>query len=238
MSELSTLAAFASLGILSLPHCILMCGPIAARACAGPSGVSKSSGFGYVVGRTTSYIFIGATAGTVGAALLSEAGRSASIILIEFAALILFVQGVHRLLPRLSLAAFARGRNHVVGRFLGRILAMLPTGGLPLGLATGFLPCGALAAALALAAATGHPVLGAAGMAVFSLAGAPVLILPLLLAARRSNATSTRAISLSRWAGAAMVVLAVGIAVRPFTDRLASSPDDHCAAAPASVSSQ
>lgn len=230
MIDLSTLAAFASLGILSIPHCILMCGPLAARACSARSGGAKREGLAYLAGRTTSYVFLGATAGTVGAGLMSEAGRNASIVLVELAALVLFLQGMHRLFPRTIFFTPAIGSGGV----LERMFSMLPTGGLPLGLATGFLPCGALAAALALAVAAGNPILGGAGMGVFALAGAPVLVLPLLLAARRNGGGPIAAISLSRWAGAAMIVLAVGIAVRPFTDSLGSPARTHCNTASAS----
>jgi len=231
VSAFSTLAAFAALGVLSLPHCLLMCGPIAARACASSPGAGSRGALAYLAGRTTSYVFIGASAGTMGAALLGEAGRHASLVLIELAAVVLFFQGLRRLFPRTTILSPSAGP----GRLLARIYSVLPTGGLPLGLATGFLPCGALAAALTLAVAAGHPLLGAAGMAVFSLAGAPVLVLSLLAALRRRGAGGGRFVLLSRWAGAVMILLALAIAVRPFTDRVPVAAHDHCEAAPAPV---
>jgi sulfite exporter TauE/SafE len=97
--------------------------------------------------------------------------------------------------------------------WIGRLL---PRRGLGLGLVTGLLPCGMLAAAWALAAASGHALRGALVMAVFCAASAPALLLPLLaarpfLALRRSEAL----------AGVLWCALGVWLGVRPLLDAVA-----------------
>ena len=51
-----------------------------------------------------------------------------------------------------------------------------PSGGYPLGIVLGFLPCGFLYAALATTAASGNPLLGALGMLAFGLGTVPALV--------------------------------------------------------------
>ncbi len=224
VTDVATLFAFVSLGVLSIPHCMLMCGPLAARACVGRHGVSKRETLGYVFGRAAGYAFIGVLAGTFGAVVMTEAGRRISIVLIEIAALVVFVQGIHRLLPELRLTERFRSR----GQIIDRAARFLPTGGLSLGMATAFLPCGALATAVALAVATGDPLLGLTGMALFAMAGTPVLVVPVLLMTRSGAVAMRLPDSLSRAAGAALIVFAVAVAVRPFIGGAQAGSGGHC----------
>ncbi len=214
-----TLAAFALLGLASTPHCAAMCGPLAARACGGRL-LSASSG-GYVVGRTSSYLALGALAGGLGSSVLEFVGPALRLVVAEFVALILLLEGV-RMLRGGGLAA----TGVPVPTWVLPVWRRLPERGLGIGLATGFLPCGALLSALLLAAASGGSLQAAAGMAVFSLASLPgVLVLPLIAGATARLRFGTRAPDLARRVGGCtLIAIALWVAVRP---ALVSQHDHH-----------
>ena len=77
----------------------------------------------------------------------------------------LFLAHVARVLPGLDRAP--------AGWTPPRPAGEAPSGGYPLGVVLGFLPCGFLYAALATTAASGSPLLGALGMLAFGLGTAP-----------------------------------------------------------------
>jgi hypothetical protein len=159
----------------------------------------------YHLGRLTTYAGLGAVAGVAGAALgrLAWFGWLSGLLLL-FAAGIFLAHALRRMPrqarifcrrsvllrhPRESgdpgagwvpaFAGMTRG-SAAWTRRLAHITRDLDRtqwrGGYALGLALGFLPCGFLYAALAAAASSGSPAIGAVGMLAFGLGTAPVLI--------------------------------------------------------------
>jgi len=187
---------FASLALAGLvggwSHCAGMCGPfvlaqVTARLEAVPASrmsefhrLTGAAALPYHFGRATTYAGIGA-----GAALLAGSASRipglqwVSFALLGFAAIFFLsfaVSGVLRWLPRADIGA-RRWWADRVSR-LARPLFGSPTGwrGYALGLALGFIPCGLLYGAVAVAAASGNPVSGALGMGTFALGTVPSLL--------------------------------------------------------------
>ena len=108
-----------------------------------------------------------------GAGAAAWFGRFSAALLVLAAALFLAL-ALRRMLP--GLTSFERAPRFW-GRLLGRWTRAIPRGSAAgeflLGVALGFLPCGFLYAALAAAAASGRPALGAAGMVAFGLGTVP-----------------------------------------------------------------
>lgn len=162
----------------STMHCVPMCGgfvvgQVADRMARTPATrlcewrrITGGALLPYHLGRTTTYAGLGALAG-LGAGRLPWFGTISAALLLLGAAL--FLLHVARLLPGLERAPVAWTQ------FVARA-ARRAQGGYPLGVALGFLPCGFLYAALATAAASGSPLLGAAAMLAFGLGTAPALI--------------------------------------------------------------
>lgn len=158
-------------------HCVPMCGGFvlgqvadrmarlpAARLCEWQR-VGRGALLPYHLGRLTTYGALGALGGTL-LGLAPWFGWLSSILLLLGAAL--FVAHVARLLPGIDRAP-AGWTRHIAR------LARHSGGGYPLGVVLGFLPCGFLYAALAAAAASGSPLLGAAGMVSFGAGTIPAL---------------------------------------------------------------
>jgi sulfite exporter TauE/SafE len=225
MSVTAALVAAAAAGIVSAPHCAVMCGPLALAACDAPRrDDSLRAGARYALGRLASYLLTGAVAGAVGSGLVH----------------VLRADGVQRavslaLAAGLALAAWRllRGRPPPL---LVRLGGGRPRTRVPpavVGLATGFLPCGALASGLLIAAGAGSWWGGAAAMAVFSAASAPGLLAVVvpangLRAALGHVATPTR----RRMAAAVMLLAAGWVAARPWV-----MPERRCCHAPAVLAS-
>lgn len=171
-------------------HCIAMCGPfVLAQTTARLETIpaSQMSEFHrlagaalapYHLGRATTYITLGAMAGVVGQTIRAIPGLGwvaagwlffAAAMFLAYA---LFGSGLLR-------AAAARESRW--GRLLGdlaRPMFARPTGirGYALGMMLGFLPCGLLYAALAVAAGSGGAAGGAAAMAAFVAGTVPGLV--------------------------------------------------------------
>jgi sulfite exporter TauE/SafE len=178
----------------STMHCVPMCGPFvlgqvgdrmarvpAARLCE----LQRLRGgllLPYHLGRLTTYAALGALAATVGSTLsrLPWLGRLSGMLLLIAALLFLgqalrrLVPAIHRILP--DTVAAPPWVVQLVARLTGRVDRSTRVGGLVLGLALGFLPCGFLYAALAAASAGGGPVAGALAMVAFGLGTVPGLI--------------------------------------------------------------
>lgn len=223
MSAVAQLAGFAGLAVLSLPHCLFMCGPLAAAGCGSRRADTVRSAAQYQAGRMATYIAIGVVAASVGRFGVSQIGRQAAFVFVEVAAVVIVLQAVAILAP----AAVARFRPRGQGGAVLSAVSRIGRDPLALGLATGFLPCGALAGAVALAVAAADPILGGAGMGVFALVTAPGLVAGVLAAA---SARRSRWDGLARWRPAVavlMLLFAAHIAARPFV-----GPGDgatHCA---------
>lgn len=133
-------------------HCLGMCGPLRLLAAGG-----ARSGFAYQFGRGTSYLTLGAIAGSIGASLPSWI----LFPLLAFLAVLSFA-GV-RLLP----ASVAK-KHH-------QLLVWASARPFFLGLGSGLLPCGLLHGWIAAAAATGHILNGALLLGALWLGTIPAL---------------------------------------------------------------
>ncbi|MBS0644344.1 MAG: sulfite exporter TauE/SafE family protein [Acetobacteraceae bacterium] len=131
----------------------------------------------YHLGRLTTYAGLGAVAGGSAAVFAGSFWtRPVSAVLLAVAAGLFISHAA----GRLAGLRWADRAPAWWGRFLGRISARIPRGSAAgeflLGLALGFLPCGFLYGALAAAAASGAPLLGAAAMLAFGLGTVPSLM--------------------------------------------------------------
>jgi sulfite exporter TauE/SafE len=172
-------------------HCIGMCGPfVLAQTTARLESVpaSQMSEFHrlagaalipYHLGRATTYVALGAMAGAVGQTVRSIPGLDWIAAGWLFLAAVMFL--VYALFGS-SLFRTAATKEGPWGRVVGRLarpMFVRPTGmrGYVLGMMLGFLPCGLLYAALAVAAGSGGPAAGAAAMGAFALGTVPGLVL-------------------------------------------------------------
>jgi len=215
------LAAAATLGLAGSVHCLGMCGGIAAAAGArlGDAGGSAAipRGIAFNAGRLLSYAALGGLVGALaGAAIGQFPVRPLVIALRILAALLMLAMGLSLLsgrdllsLERLGGRLWARLRP-LAGRALG-LPGPLRFGAL--GLLWGFLPCGLVYSALALAAVAGSGLAGASTMVAF---GAGTL--PSMLAVTLAGTAITRRFAGTRTrtaAGILMILFAVWTALGP-----------------------
>jgi sulfite exporter TauE/SafE len=175
-------------------HCAPMCGGFvlgqvsdrmarvpAARLCES-ARLSSALLLPYHLGRLTTYAMLGALAATLG----TTAGRqpwfgTLSGVLLLAGALLFLTHAAVRVWPasRGALPVLERapaGWSRTLAGVARRIDRTRWSGGLLLGAALGFLPCGVLYAALAVAAASGDAVRGGAAMLAFGLGTVPSLV--------------------------------------------------------------
>lgn len=173
-------------------HCGPMCGgfvlgQVADRMARLPAGrmceaarLSNALLLPYHVGRLTTYAALGALAATLGAAAGRQpwmGGLSAALLVLG--AVLFLLHAMVRIWPALPLPALERappGWSRMLARASRRVDRQRWHGGLLLGLLLGFLPCGILYAALAVAAAAGGPGRGALDMLAFGLGTLPSLV--------------------------------------------------------------
>ena len=189
------LSAYAVIGLAggtaAFAHCLGMCGGLALHLSQGTVPLGRTKGTvpfferlkkGTVpllvrqglwhLGKTTTYVFLGAMAGLVGASLGSAGVAWAQDVLAYVAGALMIVMGLALLgllPPRLRQGLGGQGEGllaSLFGSFLGRPTA---GGALALGLATGFLPCPIVLGLLALAAQSGSVL---AGMVLMAALGA------------------------------------------------------------------
>jgi len=174
----------------SVFHCTSMCGAFVlgqmsermarlpqARLCESQR-IGNGMLLPYHLGRLTTYAALGAVAAG-SAAVFGRTlwfGRLSAALLLVAAALFLAL-AVRRVLPS---SAWLDHAPRFWGKVLSRFTRSIPRGSAPgeflLGIALGFLPCGFLYAALAAAAASGRPALGAVAMIAFGLGTVPSLM--------------------------------------------------------------
>jgi uncharacterized protein len=146
-----------TLGLINLPHCAGMCGPLVSVGCGQARGTGPLR---YQLGRTASYVCAGAIAGHVGEALAFAApGRVGGWLFaaLTASACLLAARSLLGGGPRLvALRSSAAARSP-----LARLMALVPRDPAFLGLMSVLLPCGLLAAALVAAVATGSGRAGA-----------------------------------------------------------------------------
>jgi len=173
------LASGLTAGLISTPHCAVMCGPLCAYACK--RGRAIPALLAYQAGRLISYAVVGALAGAIGGGIASGlSGNLGSVVLAWLLAATLLIAGIAmwrrpRAADEIEVAPAPTARRPRRS-IAARILALLPRNPFLLGLMTVLLPCGALYAAIALAAATGSVLAGSALMAGFALTSAILLL--------------------------------------------------------------
>ncbi len=206
----TALIAGATAGLASIPHCTAMCGPLAAYACSGRPGASGQSR--YQLGRFISYSVLGTIAGAVGGATaVSLPGAWGSALLSWSLALGLGL-AAFRLWrrpkqPLVSLRSKQQARTEPQAPAALRALGEHP---FLVGLGTALLPCGALAAAVLIAASTGTPSLGALSMLAFSVVSGTGLVGAAWVFerfSRRPRPATSRALAVVLALGAVMFVI-------------------------------
>jgi len=238
-AELSLLAA-AGMGLFGSGHCVAMCGGISCALSAGlPESVRRTPSLmlpfvvAYNMGRILSYMVAGALFGMLGAGagvLLPPSWAQGLGIAISIAfviALGLYLGDWWR-----GLAAFERLGSklwHYLQPFGSRFLPVTRwRGAFSIGLLWGWLPCGLVYAALAVAFVSGGALEGTLTMLTFGLGTLPALISlgfagRWLAALRNSGAR--------RAAGASLCVLGVVLSLGAYsgylhTSHLEHSPDE------------
>jgi sulfite exporter TauE/SafE len=174
----------------SVVHCGPMCGvfvlgQMSERMAALPSErlcerqrIGSGLLLPYHLGRLTTYAGLGALAAG-SAAMFGHVkwfGNLSGALLV-LAALLFLMQGLGRMRP--SAGRFDRAPRYwgkLIGGFTRRIRRGSIFGEYLLGLALGFLPCGFLYAAIAAAAGSGRPEIGAIAMVSFGLGTTPLLM--------------------------------------------------------------
>ncbi len=183
-------ALFTAGAIGSVMHCAPMCGPFvlaqvsgglrrigAAQLCERHR-LTQGLLLPYHCGRLTTYAALGAIAAATGAAAGSlPFARWLPGAMLALGAALFVAQAIGRIAPgwtsRLSLP---RRHGSLLPALASRIDRTRPWGGYLLGVLLGFLPCGLLYAALAIASASLSAAAGAAAMAAFGLGTVPSLI--------------------------------------------------------------
>lgn len=168
--------AGAAAGLASIPHCTAMCGPLAAYACSGRPGVSGQGR--YQAGRFVSYSILGAIAGAVGGATaVSLPGTWGSALLSWSLALGLGLAALRLWRrPERALVTLRTKENRSSEPTGARMVNALGRHPLFVGLGTALLPCGALAAAVLIAASSGSALAGSLSMLAFSIVSGAGLV--------------------------------------------------------------
>jgi sulfite exporter TauE/SafE len=217
----------ALLGLTSVPHCAVMCGPLAAATCA--RSTRRSAPLRYQLGRTLSYGLAGAVAGSASHVLL-HAIEPGLLVFTLFAAL---AAGACLLVARL-LVAPRRAAGDLIQLGDGprrrslsaSLLRLAPSDPGAFGMLSVLLPCGVLGAALLVAIASGDARSGAAAMTGFATTSG----LALLAAGALARTLPLRASPVvRRWVALALVVAALGLMIEP-VHALVRAPRQHSGA--------
>lgn len=149
-------------GLIGSIHCIGMCGGFAV-ACGGSA---RGSVFWHA-GRLTTYMILGALAGSFGGAIPGPAwaaGVVSTALIVYFAAVLAGLLPE----PQIRIPGVQRAATRLVSR---------PDAGARylFGIVNGLLPCGLVYATLAVPVALGDPTAGAAAMLLFGLGTVPAL---------------------------------------------------------------
>ena len=212
------LGAAAALGLAGSGHCVAMCGGIAAAAGSRLQGsAGAGSGVLFNLGRVTSYALLGLVVGAVvGTAFGAMNAKPFALALRGLAALLMLVLGLQLLTGRDWL-----GLERLGARLWRRLQPLTGSAlGLPgpvrffaLGTLWGFLPCGLVYSALALAAAGGSAAAGAFAMLAFGAGTLPSMVGTTLAGSavmRRLGGRNTRVV-----AGVLMIIFAAWTALGP-----------------------
>lgn len=239
---MSILVAAFLLGLFGSAHCVAMCGGVACALSGGVVRLGRAprvarSTLAYNVGRIGAYAALGALIGLVGQtadAIPFLAGARVALRLLAGLLLVgagLYVAGLwsrYARLERIGAPVWRRVRPIATALFASdRTIAKLATGAL-----WGFMPCGLVYAAFALALSTGTVGDGALAMLAFGLGTAPAMIATGLTGARIASLAAAHA-WVRRAAGAVVVAFGianVGFAVSSLRDADPAHARSHCAA--------
>lgn len=181
MIDLSIFLSLFILGLVSSTHCIGMCGGImGALTMAIPAEAKTKRGFilvAYNLGRIASYALMGLLAGFFAEQIAAFGGLT---ILRVIAGLLLIAMGLY-------LADWWRGltKLETLGRYLWVYIQplgkhLMPVNNIPkallLGALWGWLPCGLVYAALAMAMTQPAPLMAASAMLAFGLGTLPAVL--------------------------------------------------------------
>ncbi|MFN7950161.1 MAG: sulfite exporter TauE/SafE family protein [bacterium] len=220
------LLAGAAAGLASIPHCGAMCGPLAGFACAR-SGAGPTAPWRYQLGRFVGYGALGIAAGALGgAAATLIAGRWGAALISWSLAAALAVAAIRAWqrggAPKSSGVALSGGD---APSLFERAVARMPSEPALFGATTALLPCGALAAAVGLAAATGTALDGFATMIAFA-AVSGVALVGAAWVTRRLASVDRRS-----WSRALAIVLMMGalaLVARPIPALVSGDPAAPC----------
>jgi sulfite exporter TauE/SafE len=178
------------MGLFGGTHCVAMCGGIVGVVCGAAetcptskrSALSRLSfALAYNAGRIGSYVLLGLAAGAFGSVTVGDARLDAvRYALRAFAAVSMLAVGLHLIgLPSMVDRAASLGAPlwRRIAPLAKRVLPLhRPSQAFALGALWGFMPCGLLYGAFALAASADSPGQGAATMAAFGLGTLPVML--------------------------------------------------------------
>jgi len=178
--DLIILSAAFFQGLGSSLHCIGMCGPLSI-SCQKQSTSKWKNSLLYNLGRFFSYSFLGFILGYTGKSL-NFAGELAGIQQVSFilAFLVLVFFGLSLIFPSLqTYFSLSQYIQRPIVLMFGRVRTLENPNiqSLSIGTLSGFLPCGVLYPAYALAFGTGDFFLGGVVMSVFFLGTFPALFL-------------------------------------------------------------
>lgn len=171
-----------TIGLFGSLHCVGMCGPIAMSLPYQGAGrvAAAANALLYNLGRTVTYMAIGAVFGLLGKGIFLAGYQSALSIAMGVLMLILafFSTDLESRLARLSFLQAPLGRlKAALGRLLG---ARSQRSFFSIGLLNGLLPCGLVYMAVVGAVSTGSVGKGAAYMGLFGLGTIPLMLLTAL----------------------------------------------------------
>jgi hypothetical protein len=213
---LSGLAA----GAASAPHCLAMCGPLAAFAGGDDESSARARIARHQLGRLIAYAALGAIAGGSGAAgVRALAPQWVSVVLGVVLAVGMLATAVRLVRPPRPVRPIVLGtrpRTPIAARVIGR----LPREPMLIGALSAVLPCGALYSALLIAASAGSVAAGTAAMASFAIASGVGLV--------AAGWIATKANRSRRGIAALLVVGALLVAARPIGQALSRDAPPVC----------
>ena len=182
MSDLAFYLAVFVAGFVGSVHCVGMCGGFACALCVAHERSLLRRQLLYNLGRVTTYVFLGALAGALGALVMHHSASWSSVAQRLFAMLsgvLLIVIALqffgYHLSARLGPAALLIDRLANALRAVARSPRL--TAPLALGVLNGFLPCPLVYAFALQAAATTEVLPGMGVMAAFGLGTFPAMLL-------------------------------------------------------------
>ncbi len=224
-------------GLLSAPHCALMCGPIAAYSARD----SVSASIRYQLGRMLSYAGAGAIAALLGKPVIRLLWNSDVSTALSWALALLMAAAAYRAWPRAKAKSQdSEGLIQItkqVGRDssnkkkvspIVRLLSRFPRKPMLLGAFSVLIPCAALWGGLVIAASSGSAIGGVLAMTAFSLTSSTGLLASSFLAGRLGQRPSHH-----RLLSVVFALGALGLLLRPLSMHLDAPSEGDAGETPA-----